>query len=323
MLEQLSYINHLGESITFGGNNAYVNLNELHDFKWEVISKNDRIAGFERRIHTKSFPVRIGALSEQEGIAKRNKLFVVPEKDVLAMKPGKLTINGFYLLCYVTSSTKTYYSIDGKFLSCDIVVTTDKPFWIREVEPEYTTSHGDRIMTNPSEFDSNFRMEFEGAVTNPEVVIRGHSYKVNTTVPSGSNLIIDSLEERVYRHDTSSELDYNAFNDRDRGSYIFEKIPAGRSTITKPASCTIKIYDERSEPIWVAPEDEQDYANWVYTLESHHVWEATEMYPDRSGLAFSIENGHLIQQKEIMYSEDNYTENYGALEEGRLAIYHD
>ena len=119
--EQVRYVNHLNEPLYFGENNMYVNINSLHDFAWDVISKNDRITGFERKIHTKTFPVRIAALSEEEGFRKRNELFEIPEKDVLAGIPGRLIINGYYLPCYITESSKSWYSVEGKFLSCDIM----------------------------------------------------------------------------------------------------------------------------------------------------------------------------------------------------------
>ena len=158
MLEQVRYVNHLNEPLYFGEDHLYVNMNTLHDYEWDVVSQHDRIFGIERTIHEKDFPVRIAAVTEEEGIRKRNELFEIPEKDVLAMTPGRLLVNGYYLPCYVTSSSKTYYSADGKWLSCDITITTDYPFWIKDVPLAVTSEFFDHEITNPNAFDSNFRI---------------------------------------------------------------------------------------------------------------------------------------------------------------------
>lgn len=336
MLEQVRYVNHLNEVLYFGLDNMYINLNSLHDFEWDVVSQYDRIAGFERKIHTKTFPIRIAALSEAEGIQKRNELFEIPERDVLTKIPGRLIVNGYYLECFVTASTKTFYSIEGKFLSCDITVTTDSPFWVQIFEPEITFEPNPEYpdqqignFTNPHFFDSDFRIEFSGAhgnVVNPEIYIRGHSYRVNVTVPEGSRLVIDSLLKEVY---IESEDDYNSakqnvFGFRGRDSYIFQKIKTGINEFTVEGIYPffIYLYDERSEPLWSADE----VATWIYTRSGQNVYETTYIYFRPSGIDLywmDIENGaknfHLIEER----SETTTVGNYFQLENGRLVVYHD
>ena len=316
--EQIRYVNHLNEPLYFGENNMYVNLNSLHDFHWDVISKNDKISGFEKKIQKKTFPVRIAALSEEEGYQKRNELFEIPEKDVLAGIPGRLIINGYYLSCFITDSGKSYYSTDGKFLSCDITVTTDNAFWIRERTPEISGEY----FTNPNSFDSNFRIVISGAVSNPEIVIRGHVYQVYVNVPSGKSLVIDSIEEVAYITDSLAEEMLSVFGDRNRESYIFEKIPAGRSGFATTANLnySIVLYDERSEPKWAPYDEGSDAENWIYELIDQHVFETTYVYVKPSGLNLYIDsNGHLIQEK----ATDSKINNYFELENGRLMAYHD
>ena len=66
-LEQLDYVNHLGEVVHFGKDGLYVNENDLHDFAWSVLSVNGKISGFDRRLQTKTLPVRIACLSKAKG----------------------------------------------------------------------------------------------------------------------------------------------------------------------------------------------------------------------------------------------------------------
>ena len=72
MLEQLKYVNHLGEEIEFGKEGFYVNASDLYDFTWTVDSANDRISSFSRTTQTRNLPVRIACASRADGILKRN-----------------------------------------------------------------------------------------------------------------------------------------------------------------------------------------------------------------------------------------------------------
>lgn len=331
MLEQLRYINHLNETLRFGEDGLYVNINSLHDFAWNVLSQNDKISGFDRTIHTKSFPVRIAALSEEEGIAKRNKLFEIPEKDVLAMKPGKLVVGGFYLPCYVTSSSKTFYSVEGRFLYTDIVVTSDRKYWISERFFQEDELFEDGV-TNDGFTDANFKVNFYGPADGAGVIIEGHTYMVNAPIAQGETLTIDSLEEKVYITDSAGYI-RSVFNYRDRDNWIFEKIPPcvkSEIEVEEAESLDITIYQERSEPKWVDLTDEgQDAHNgsWTYKIvyieggsDWKHLIEETFVYSEPSGITLTIDSeGHLIEER----PENGISKNYFKLENGRLIAYHD
>lgn len=98
MLERLKYKNHINEVIDFGANGIYVNTNELHDYEWTVTEKNNKIASLSYGVVKRSLPVVIMCSSVEEGIAAKNKLFEVAEKDALAMQPGKIIIGNYYFL---------------------------------------------------------------------------------------------------------------------------------------------------------------------------------------------------------------------------------
>lgn len=292
MLEQLKYENHLGEILSFGDfEGLYVNSNELHDFKWDVISVADRISGFERGIQERRIPIRVLSADKEQAMALRNSLFEIPEKDVLRNQYGKLWVNDYYCECFVTSSTKSRYTIDGQYMACDLVITTDKPYWVKEVNTSFHKSSDseetsldldyphdyphDYKMTafekneidNTGFFYSKFRMTILGSAINPSIYIGEHLYQVNVELNDGDVLTIDSNEKtvRLLRAGGSEE---NAFDYRDRDSYIFEDIPSGKSKLLWDGSFsfTVTLLEERSEPRWELPtsESESDSEEEVY-----------------------------------------------------------
>lgn len=88
MLEQLKYMNHLNEVFEFGKDGIFVDENNLHDYSWNVTKKNNRISALDYTVTNKSLPLVIICNTAEEGIAARNKLFEVVEKDVLACNTG-------------------------------------------------------------------------------------------------------------------------------------------------------------------------------------------------------------------------------------------
>lgn len=272
MIEKIQYVNHLNESLEFGKGRLYVNANDLRDFTWSFTGKNDRISGFKKGIVTKTIPVVLKADSEEEGFALRNRLFEVAEKDVLAVKHGRITIGDYYLKCFVTESKKSEYLINKGYMRISLKVTTDFPFWIKEKTTnffhgqaseskqldynrnypyDYTSNMLGKQLINDDIVASNFRLVFYGACVNPAVVIGGHLYSVNTSVEAGEFLAVDSVQKTVVlMHKDGSTT--NCFNLRSRDSYIFEKIPQGTSVVSTSSAfkLDVTLLEERSEPKW-------------------------------------------------------------------------
>lgn len=276
MLEQLKYVNHLGEELVFGRDGFYVNENELYNVLWQVDSVNDKISGFSRGTQTRYLPVRIACSSQADGMQKRNKLFEIPERDVLSMQYGRLFVNGYYCECFIVESKKTRYAISERYMEAELSITTDRPAWIKETElqvlrdNEWESSEGTGlefpfgfmfdlgktvyrkvILNNPSFFDSNFRMEISGKAVNPTVYINDHEYQVNTIINDDETLVIDSGRQKIYTVDRYGTRT-NAFDARGRDDYIFQPIASGDMTVRWDNSFDMSIYllEERSEPKW-------------------------------------------------------------------------
>lgn len=276
MLEQLKYINHLGEELDFGQDGIYVNENDLYDFTWNVVSVNEKISGFSRPTQTRYLPARIACASKADGISKRNKLFEIPEKDVLANVYGRLYANGYYCECFVTESKKARYNISERYMEATLGITTDRPYWIRENLVEIRKDDDWQFAPNtgidfPFDFpfdlgvsvartidkrneafyESGFRMEIKGKAINPTVYINEHEYQVNISLAANKTLVIDSNAQKIYTVDQRGTQE-NVFDARGRDEYIFEPIPSGALAIRWDNSFDMDLYllEERSEPKW-------------------------------------------------------------------------
>lgn len=273
MLEKFTYTNHIGETIEFGKDCLFVNENDLRDFAWETTTKNNKISSFRKGVVSKTIPIILKCKNEADGVKLRNRLFEVCEKDVLAMEYGKIYIGDYYLQCYVTENRKSQYLVHKSYMLIELRVQTDLPMWVRET----TTSHKmgevstelylDALFDYPHDFKnditntqmnnenfvaSNFIITIYGYAQNPELSIGGHKYGVDVIVGIDEYLTIDSIKKTIVLTRVGGEK-VNCFNNRQRDSYIFEKIPPGFTKITSPKgelAFDITLLEERSEPKW-------------------------------------------------------------------------
>lgn len=276
MLEQLKYKNHLDEVFEFGKDGIYVNTSDLHDYEWKVNTKGSKISSFSYGTQTRTLPVIIICASAEEGIAARNRLFEVCEKDVLAFQQGEIILGEYSFRCFVTKSAKKDYLVAGRYMTVDLTLTSDNPVWTRETEYnfkpvtatetaseyldynqsldfpyDYFSPYTARILSNDSLAEANFKLRVFGVCSNPSVTIGGHTYQVNCTLEAGQYLIVDSLTKKIHIVNNDGST-VNAFNLRSRESYIFQKIPAGNNTVSASGnfSFDVILFEERSEPKW-------------------------------------------------------------------------
>lgn len=108
------------------------------------------------------------------------------------------------------------------------------------------------ILSNPNFIASNFRLTIYGFATAPIVYVDDHAYSVDVTISTGEYLAIDSRDKTIMltRYNGAKQ---NCFNQRNKDSYIFQKIATGNHIITCSGDLefTITLYDERSEPKWI------------------------------------------------------------------------
>ena len=271
MQERLQYKNHIGEVIDYGKTGIYVSANDLHDYNWTTSQKNGRISSFKRDVATRTLPVVIFCSTASEGVAARNRLLEVAEKDVLAKKPGRIIIGEYYFECYIIGSKKTKYLASRRMMNADLTIISDKPYWVRETTKSLKKAEAtDYGVTYPHDYPfdypnniqsskifntdftaTNFRMIIYGPCSSPSVYVAGHAYAVNADAEAGEYITIDSVAKAVTKTAKDGTIT-NLFNLRGRESYIFEKIPVGECSVSWEGDFSVDIIllEERSEPKW-------------------------------------------------------------------------
>lgn len=273
MFERLQYKNHLNEVYDFGTDGIYVNSNDLHDYEWAVTTRGDRISAFNYAVSKRKLPIVILCLTEEEGIAARNRLMEVTEKDVLAMKHGRIITGDYYFRCFVMASEKAKYSQTKRRMLVTLTLVSDYPYWVKETPfvfrklgaggggsnldyPhdyafDFFAGSGNKQFNNTGFVGTNFRMTIFGPCIDPAVYVAGHKYQVNTELAASEYLTIDSVNKTIYKTGIDGST-VNLFSRRDRDSYIFERIPPGMNNVVWDGGfgVDITLLEERSEPKW-------------------------------------------------------------------------
>lgn len=270
---QISYTNHRNEVLQFGQNGLYILDNELHNYAWNYTL--DKIIGsFNRGIVTKKITIAIASKDRNEAIQTINKIVEITDKDILANEYGTLRWNDYYLKCYITKSEKTSFENRNGLITAELELVTDKPAWTRETETTYMKGSGSgtgknldfpfdfpydfaspstvKSLKNTAFSDSDFKLIIFGQVSNPEIYINGHLYSVNGYIAQGEYLTIDSKNKTVILTQNDG-TEVNWFKNRNKDSYIFQKIPTGELPVSWDSinfGFNITLYEERSEPRW-------------------------------------------------------------------------
>lgn len=273
MLERLTFKNHLNQMLEFGdGEGIFLNMNDLHSYKWNYTSKNNKISFFSRDIQEKKIPIVVYAKSRNDGYAVMNTLMEMADKDIIANIAGKIIIGDYYLECFVFESEKAKYDLEKGLFYATLTVVTDKPTWVKEITRsfedasggagtgfdypydfpyDFTSPNSIRELNNTGFADSDFKLIIYGEITDPAIYIAGHKYALTGHIGSGEYAVIDSRDKSVVLM-SGGGTQTNWFSHRDRNDYIFQKIPSGVSNVAWAGGYgfDVVLFDERSEPLW-------------------------------------------------------------------------
>lgn len=192
--------------------------------------------------------------------------------DLETKKAGRLWINGRYMSCWCTSSTKK--------LSCDFIsratveltVYPERPVWCAEklyrftcevTEPTdghcYMYSYPKRygagrrflVINNEHYSASPMKIIFYGPADYPNIYLGSANIGINITLGFGEYAVIDQLTRDIYRV-TPEGTKVNCFNERIKNGNTFTFAPPGSSTVQLGSSCGVDIVltEQRSEPTW-------------------------------------------------------------------------
>ncbi|HEX2935803.1 MAG TPA: hypothetical protein VHO72_10660 [Bacteroidales bacterium] len=131
----------------------------------------------------------------------------------------------------------------------EIPVYLDYPY---DYAFDYMALDQNQNITNSSYAAAHFEMLIYGACTNPSVIIGGHEYEVDCTLATGEYLVINTLNKKVYKVNLDGTKE-GQLNNRNRDSYLFEKLPSGSNTVQWNGlfGFDVNMLMERSEPIWI------------------------------------------------------------------------
>ena len=141
---------------------------------------------------------------------------------------------------------ETAYSFEAKALSLSNVKKYAYKYPYR-----YSISAGENFIDNSHYADCNFKLRIYGPCVNPHIIIGTHRYQVWTILTAGEWLEIDSIRNKVYKVMVNGTK-VSLFNERDKLSSVFDKIPPGRQRVAAPGTFNFDLilYEERSEPEW-------------------------------------------------------------------------
>lgn len=276
MLEKFIFENHLGQRFEGLANGVYLNYNDLRDYSWNYDTINNRISRFYMGTKSRKIPLVVHCKSDEEAVAVKNRLHELAEADIEAKIPGKIFVGDYYTSGYITASTKSNYLINKRLCNIDLTLTSDDPAWYREQTYSFIPGSGtataigggtDYPYDYPYDFAlslngrrivcdsigrSAFKLLIYGEVTNPAIVIGGHTYTVTGSVGAGESLLIDSLNKTITLT-TAAGNKINWFDKRGRENYIFEPLPAGQNTVSWLGTFgfDLTVIEKRSEPRWI------------------------------------------------------------------------
>mgnify|MGYP006976535813 FL=1 len=273
MLEQLRYVNHLGETIEFGKKGIFANSNDLRNYEYAYDGSRNRAENFRTGVVSKTIPVVISAESKKKCIDLKNRLYEVCEKDIIAEQKGKLYIGDYYLECYVFSSAKSNYLDVATSMNLSLKVVTDGGRWMKEelhnykhVPDKFIEGKGyeycyeydyNSISDNISKLEvddfrnCDFVLSIHSGAVNPVIYVDNHYYSVRCVVGDGDKIVINSAELTItlVKADGTRE---NMFRYRDKQSDVFEKISPGNHRVMWNGSFDfdLSVIHERGEPKW-------------------------------------------------------------------------
>lgn len=277
----MAYEGGSGGRIEFGADGGELHLfeNAARNASWKHDTANGRITRLYKEPAEIELKVGIAAETEERGLALREELVTVTERDALNFTAGKLWCNGWYLPCFVTARKYGEWWHDGRFCECELGIACEELTWYRAEERHFFAvgegSSADAVdyphdfaydygtspissskIENQSLSPADAVIRMYGPCSEPHVTIGGNAYGVKVTLDPGEYVEIDTRAQTIVKHGLNGALD-NVFGKRyqggeDSSSYAFRQVPSGVSDVASPGdfSFDITVFEHRSEPEW-------------------------------------------------------------------------
>lgn len=214
-------------------------------------------------------------------LAAADALRLAADADLASMTPGTLDFDGWSQRCYIAGAEVKAVVGGGAVVELETVLLDG--VWRKKDTYEFRPGTGSgtigvghgyaygyaygypyseetsREIEVDSIVASPFRIIIYGQAVRPSVTIGGNRYQVSTDVPDGGYLLIDSIEGTVTKvakngYRTNALPDAVLGGGVGSGSYIFEDIPAGMSTVSYDGSFgwDLEVYREDGAVPWTS-----------------------------------------------------------------------
>ena len=214
-------------------------------------------------------------------LAAADALRLAADADLASMTPGTLDFDGWGQRCYIAGIEAKAVTGDAAVVELEAVLLDG--VWRKKDSYEFRPGTGSGTvgvghgyaygyaygypyseeMSREIEVDSivasPFRIIVYGPAVRPSVTVGGNRYQVSTDVPDGGYLLIDSIEGTVTKvakngYRTNALPDAVLGGGVGSGSYIFEDIPAGMSTVSYDGSFgwDLEVYREDGAVPWIS-----------------------------------------------------------------------
>ena len=248
----------------------------FHEYEWDVDEVERRIGswvnGFGKK--PKKYDLDIDFCGTKYERAKAmNDFYEITEADILAVKPGRLFLDDYYINCFIIGSEPEKVDNQYRKVQKRVSVYAHYPFWINRKEYEFLKGRATETAGEFLDYEFDYEYDYLGSINgigkientglspcnfeaiiygpciNPRFVITNHVYEVKTKVESEEYVLIKSVEGTVERIRKNGSV-VNEFNNRNKSSSIFEKIPVGSNLISWDGTfgIDISLLIERSEP---------------------------------------------------------------------------
>lgn len=272
-MARFHYRTAAGVEYSLDGELTYAGIaSDFRSYEWSYTLGAKRVTGLTRNART--VDLEIVSIS----IDDANELRRAFERDVIAQTPGEFVADGWLQRAYVLEGELRDIIGPNDYLAAKFHVVLLDGYWRKPVtqsfqhETEtvsdyldfpYDYPHDYGIGVIPTQVESESQEEspvvltIYGPATNPYVVIGSNRYQVNVTVTDGGYLIVDGLNHTITLSDMYGNHQ-NVFDAGVRGTgagsgtYIFETLKPGLSTVTWPSGFGFDLthYDIEGVPPW-------------------------------------------------------------------------
>ena len=269
----IKYQNHMGKSVDLSSNGIVADPTDVLAWSLDVDDSYGTVRSVSRSVASRKLKVATYSM------AARRRLYEVPAVDVDAMKPGRLYVGEWYLMCYVTASSVSGWWYRDGVAAYDLDVTVVDPLWRKDVSYVLTERYEGGVgLDFPHDFPHDFGYSnvitavnntgFRPAdalirVYGPAewcvVTVAGNEYIVSESLEEGEYVTVDTYARTVEVTRLTGEVE-NAFQSvggdyfEGSGSYIFERVPVGLSEVVWSGTSDLDI-------TMVLTRDEPDYAD--------------------------------------------------------------